>query len=35
MSLLGRAAPRGRRHWFVRPVIGRQVESLTDVYTQN
>jgi hypothetical protein len=35
MSLLGGAAPRGRRHWFVRPVIGRQVESLTDVYTQN
>ena len=35
MSLLGGAAPRGRRHWFVRPVIGRQVESLTDGYTQN
>jgi hypothetical protein len=35
MTLLGGAAPRDRRHWFVRPVMGRQVESLTDGYTQN
>jgi hypothetical protein len=29
MSLLGGAAPRGRRHWFVRPVIVKNARNPT------